>query len=66
MTESISAPNNKFSDIRNLVRNLIRSIQRAEGNPDCFQRAGGHCDRMDCAWREYCLEGHHNSEGKET
>jgi hypothetical protein len=38
------------------VAELIRSIQRAEGNPDCFRRARGHCDRPDCAWRRYCLE----------
>jgi hypothetical protein len=35
---------------------LIRSIQRAEGNPDCFGRAQGYCDRLDCAWRQYCLD----------
>jgi|GEM_PF-813195 len=38
------------------VTEFIRSIQRAEGNPDCFRRAHGYCDRLDCAWREYCLE----------
>lgn len=38
------------------LTNLIRSIQRAEGNPDCFGRAQGHCDRLDCAWHQYCLE----------
>ena len=37
---------------------LIRSIQRAEGNHDCFQKAEGYCNRIDCAWRQYCLEGH--------
>jgi hypothetical protein len=35
---------------------LIRSIQRAEGNPDCFRKAQGDCDRQDCSWRRYCLE----------
>ena len=35
---------------------LIRSIQRAEGNPDCFRKAEGNCDQLDCAWRKYCLE----------
>jgi len=35
---------------------LIRSIQRAEGNPDCFHKAQGYCDQLDCAWRPYCLE----------
>jgi|GEM_PF-3562472 len=42
---------NEFLDITT----LIRSIQRAEGNPDCFGKAIGYCDRTDCAWREYCL-----------
>ena len=35
---------------------LIRSIQRLEGNPDCFRRAIKHCDRVDCVWRIYCLK----------
>ena len=35
---------------------LIRSVQRAEGNPDCFRRAQADCDQFDCAWRRYCLE----------
>jgi len=35
---------------------LIRSIQRAEGNPDCFRQAQGGCDQFDCTWRKYCLE----------
>jgi len=38
------------------VTGLIRSIQRAEGNPDCFGKANDYCDRLDCAWREYCLK----------
>jgi hypothetical protein len=38
------------------VAELIRSIQRAEGNPDCFGRVEGDCDQRDCAWRLYCLE----------
>ena len=38
---------------------LIRSIQRAEGNFDCFQRGHGYCDQIQCAWRQYCLESHH-------
>jgi len=35
---------------------LIRSIQRIEGNADCFGTADGNCDRLDCSWREYCLK----------
>ncbi len=38
------------------LTNPITSIQGAEGNPDCFGRAQGCCDRLDCVWREYCLE----------
>ncbi|MBW2642235.1 MAG: SAP domain-containing protein [Deltaproteobacteria bacterium] len=34
---------------------LIRSIQRAEGNLDCFRKAKGYCDQLDCYWRPYCL-----------
>lgn len=34
---------------------LIRSIQRLEGNPDCFGTAENTCERTGCAWREYCL-----------
>ncbi len=41
-----------FSD----VTELIRSIQRAEGNPDCFRQAQSHCDQLGCAWRPYCVE----------
>ena len=39
---------------------LIRSIQRAEGNPDCYRRVEVDCDQLGCAWREYCLEGPHD------
>jgi len=35
---------------------LIRSIQRAEGNPDCFLKNHDDCDQIDCAWRLYCLD----------
>ncbi len=35
---------------------LIRAIQRAEGNYDCYGSAtSGFCDQMDCLWREDCL-----------
>jgi hypothetical protein len=34
---------------------LIRSIQRVEGNFDCFRKAKGYCDQIDCYWRLYCL-----------
>jgi hypothetical protein len=35
---------------------LVRSIQRAEGNMDCYRRGLRQCDRMDCVWREHCLK----------
>jgi hypothetical protein len=36
--------------------NLIRSIQRAEGNLDCYRTGRQQCDRMNCAWRDHCLK----------
>ena len=35
---------------------IIRAIQEAEGNFQCFGTArDGCCDRGDCAWREDCI-----------
>lgn len=35
---------------------LIRKIQLAEGNFDCYGRASsGECDQDECAWRDDCL-----------
>lgn len=35
---------------------LIKAIQRAEGNTDCFGAAtSGECDQTNCLWREDCL-----------
>ena len=42
-------------DFVDLTR-LIRSIQRREGNPDCFLTGKEDCSQLDCAWREYCLK----------
>jgi len=37
--------------------NIIRSIQRAEGNFDCFGSAiKGECNQMNCIWRGDCLK----------
>ena len=34
---------------------LVRSIQRHEGNFDCFGTAwDGYCDQQACLWREDC------------
>jgi hypothetical protein len=36
---------------------LIKHIQVAEGNFDCFATAtAGYCDQMDCSWRNDCLK----------
>jgi len=51
-TKKSSLPRKDFLD----ATALIRSIQRAEGNPDCFRKAQVGCDQFDCAWRKYCLE----------
>jgi len=45
---------NSKPDYVDLV-NLVRSIQRAEGNIDCYRRGRESCYRMDCAWRDHCL-----------
>lgn len=58
----------KIAEIRELARNhqvnagrlakadLIKAIQRKEGNFDCFATATvGNCDQADCLWREDCL-----------
>ena len=36
--------------------NLVRSIQRVEGNSDCYHRGRQQCDRMSCVWRAHCLK----------
>ena len=38
------------------VTALIRSLQRAEGENDCFRTSGLKCQRADCRWREYCFD----------
>jgi hypothetical protein len=35
---------------------IIRAIQRAEGNFDCFGSArSGECSQTECLWRKDCL-----------
>jgi hypothetical protein len=57
----------KMQEIRILAKNLgvnsfgktkaalIREIQRAEGNFDCFGSAENHCDQVDCCFRALCF-----------
>jgi hypothetical protein len=35
--------------------NLIRKIQVAEGNIDCFKTGKNECDQTACRWRKDCL-----------
>ena len=34
---------------------LIRQIQKVEGNYDCFGTAKDNCDQLECCFREDCL-----------
>lgn len=36
---------------------IIRLIQKSEGNFDCFATPeDGYCDQLTCLWREDCLK----------
>lgn len=35
------------------VVTLIRSIQRSEGDPDCFRRTSEDCGHQACEWQLY-------------
>jgi hypothetical protein len=37
-------------------KELIREIQRKEGNFDCFGTAVNYCDQFNCLWRDDCLK----------
>lgn len=63
----------KLEDIRTIAKShsikpnrlskteLIKSIQTAEGNFDCFVSAkNGECDQADCLWREDCFDAAHD------
>jgi len=47
-----TGPEEKLPDLKH----LIKSIQRIEGNPDCFGTIGEACDRLDCAWYTFCCK----------
>lgn len=36
-------------------KDLIKTIQRQEGNFDCFGTARSNCDQSTCCWRADCL-----------
>jgi hypothetical protein len=37
-------------------KDLIKTIQRKEGNFDCFGNAMNYCDQMACCWRLDCVK----------
>jgi len=49
------APADAAEDLLDITE-LVRSVQRREGNFDCFRKAETYCDRKDCAWRQWCLK----------
>jgi hypothetical protein len=36
-------------------KDLIKNIQRSEGNFDCFGNGKSGCDQMACCWRSDCV-----------
>ena len=37
-------------------KDLIKTIQRKEGNFDCFSTTTDYCDQWVCCWRNDCLK----------
>jgi len=37
-------------------KDLIKEIQRREGNTPCFATVRGYCQQMICCWREDCVK----------
>ncbi|MFC1828831.1 hypothetical protein ACFL0O_04380 [Thermodesulfobacteriota bacterium] len=60
VSKSVSTDGNASAEKKNFldITALIRSVQRAEDQDDCFQRGMLDCDQLDCKWRSFCLEGH--------
>lgn len=40
-----------------IAREIIRSIQKREGNRECFDTEGAPCEEKTCCWRPYCRRG---------
>ena len=38
------------------IVNLVRSVQRAERNIDCYRSGRQQCDQVNCDWRDHCLK----------
>lgn len=57
----------KMKDVRSMAKalginsfgktkaDLIKEIQRKEGNFDCYGTAEGYCDQDECVFRDSCL-----------
>ena len=37
-------------------KDLIKSIQRSEGNFDCFGTSRDNCNQLSCCWRSDCIK----------
>lgn len=37
-------------------KDLIKTIQRTEGNTACFATARNYCDQLICCWRSDCVK----------
>ena len=37
-------------------KDLIKMIQKAEGNVVCFGTPQGYCDQLGCCWRPDCIK----------
>lgn len=37
-------------------KELIKTIQKAEGYSDCFATANKNCIQMSCCWRNECIK----------
>jgi hypothetical protein len=59
------AKNRGINSFGQTKENLIRQIQRAEGNFDCFGSAAGYCDQSACAFRSLCLDPTGKKTGKD-
>lgn len=36
---------------------LVRAVQRKEGNEDCYaSERAANCDQLECLWRKDCLK----------
>lgn len=49
------AKQHQLKSVKANKNDLVRSIQKAEGNQQCFNtNSSGECGQNDCLWREDC------------